>query len=76
MNPENELNLINAINLGDPNSFKPVAFDMAKDFQANSDLVVDISSIKNDEFTKRGLIMQTQKVLIKNLNISSIIRTS
>ena len=67
MNPENEVNLINSINQGDPNSFKPVAFDMAKDFQSSSDLFIDISSTKNDRFTKRGLIMQTQKVLIKIL---------
>ena len=65
MNPENQLNLIDAINQSDPNSFRPVAFDLAKDFQSNMDLVVDISLIKNDEFTKRGLIMQTQKVFIE-----------
>lgn len=63
MNPENSINLITSINQADPNSFKPVTFDIAKDFQANSDLFVDMSMIKSDEFTKRGLIMQTQKVI-------------
>ncbi len=64
MNQENSINLIDTINQSESNSFKPVVYDLAKDFNSNSDLFVDMLLVKNDEFTKRGLILQTQKVNI------------
>jgi len=68
LNPENSINLINSINQSEQNSFKPVVYDLAKDFNSVSDLFVDMSVVKNDEFTKRGLILQTQKVIIVLFN--------
>lgn len=67
MNPEHELNLLASIHSADIKCFKPFEMDFVKDlndFFNNPDLIVDISTIRFDEYEKRGLILQMQKVFI------------
>jgi Uma2 family endonuclease len=62
MNPDSQLNLITSLLQSDPKIFRPFEMDIVKDFNKNPDLVVDINSLQSDEYQKRGLIIQTQKV--------------
>jgi hypothetical protein len=45
--------------------------ELVKDFNKNSDSLVDVYKMKNDEYLKRGLIVQTQKVNNKILSVNS-----
>ena len=65
MNPEHELNLLSAIHSADSKIFKPFEMDFVKDlndFFKNPDLIVDLTTLRFDEYEKRGLILQMQKV--------------
>lgn len=68
MNPENPLNIINSLLQSDSKIFKPFEMDLVQDFFRNPDQVADIYKMKCDEYQKRGLIIQTQKVISKHLN--------
>ncbi len=66
MNPEHELNLLAAIHSSDNKAFKPFEMDFVKDlndFFKNPDLIVDLTTRRFDEYEKRGLILQMQKVI-------------
>jgi hypothetical protein len=63
MNPDSQLNMITSLLQSDPKIFKPFEMDIIKDFNKNADLIVDINTTKCDEYQKRGLIIQTQKVI-------------
>ena len=62
MNPDNQLSLITSILQSDPKIFRPFEMELVKDFNKNSDIVTDVCSLNFDQYTKRGLIIQTQKV--------------
>lgn len=62
LNPESTLNIINTLLQSDPKTFKPLIMEIVKDFNKNTDLIIDIEKTKNDEHEKRGLILQIQKV--------------
>jgi hypothetical protein len=62
MNPESQINIINSLLQSDPKGFRPFEMDIVKDFSKNLDLHVDINTIRSDEYQKRGLIIQLQKV--------------
>jgi hypothetical protein len=62
MNPENPVNLLNSLIVSDPKTFKPFEMYLVKDFNKNPDLIIDLNSVKSDEYEKRGLILQQQKV--------------
>lgn len=62
MNPENQVNIIKSLMDADPKTFRPYIMELVKDFNKNPDLVMDLSTKKYDEYDKRGLILQTQKV--------------
>jgi len=62
MNPDNQLNIINSLLHSDLRAFKPLEMELVRDFFKHSDLVVDINKLKCDEYQKRGLIVQTQKL--------------
>jgi hypothetical protein len=67
MNPENTgVNLFSSILHADPKSFKPFEMDFIKDYNdffKNPDLIVDLTTKRFDEYEKRGLVLQMQKVL-------------
>jgi hypothetical protein len=69
MNPENtQVNLFSSIMQSDAKSFKPFEMDFIKDvndFFKNPDLIVDLATKRFDEYEKRGLVLQMQKVMIK-----------
>ena len=65
MNPENELNILTSIHNSDSKCFKPFEMDFIKDlndFFKNPDLIIDLTTKRFDEYEKRGLILQMQKV--------------
>ncbi len=67
MNPENDLNILSSIHNSDSKSFKPFEMDFIKDLNdlfKNPDLIVDLTTKRFDEYEKRGLILQMQKVKI------------
>jgi hypothetical protein len=62
MNPELQDNLINVFQHTDGRTFKPIIMDLIKEFNKTHELPIDINVMKNDDYEKRGLILQTQKV--------------
>jgi hypothetical protein len=70
MNPEHELNLLSAIHSSDAKSFKPFEMDLVKDlndFFKNPDMIVDLTTRRFNDYEKRGLMLQMQKVYCFNL---------
>jgi hypothetical protein len=47
----------------DSRAFRPFLMDLVRNYGNYSDLTVDITTKKNDDYDKRGLIIQVQKVI-------------